>query len=55
MYSFIAFATTATLEGAYTLKNGGTLQKFSDQYLVNCDTYDDGCDGGWPANSNNFI
>ena len=49
-----AFCTTAVLEGVVNIKKG-TLQKFSEQQLVDCDTTDNGCDGGHPQNSFQFI
>lgn len=43
-----AFATLALLETQYA-KQYGSLVKFSEQYLVNCDSYNSGCDGGDPS------
>lgn len=40
------FSTTGALEGAYAIK-WGTLQSFSEQELVSCDTTDNACNGGW--------
>lgn len=40
-----AFSTTGAMEGAYQIKNGNLLS-FSEQELIDCDTYDNGCDGG---------
>lgn len=40
------FSTTGALEGAYFTK-WGTLQSFSEQELVSCDTTDNQCNGGW--------
>lgn len=33
------------MEGAYQIKHG-ILLSFSEQELLDCDTYDDGCNGG---------
>ena len=40
-----AFSTVANLEGLYALKKG-VIKTFSEQYLVDCDTEDEGCNGG---------
>ena len=40
-----AFSTVANLEGLYALKKG-VVKTFSEQYLVDCDTNDEGCNGG---------
>ena len=40
-----AFATVANLEGLYAIKKGA-VKTFSEQYLVDCDTDDAGCNGG---------
>ena len=40
-----AFSTVANLEGLYALKKG-VVKTFSEQYLVDCDTLDEGCNGG---------
>lgn len=43
-----AFSTVANLEGV-AFVTGGTLPNLSEQYLVDCDTSDDGCNGGLPS------
>ena len=40
-----AFCTVANLEGLYYIKYGELL-RFSEQQLVDCDTLDEGCNGG---------
>lgn len=40
-----AFSTAANLEGLYAAKKG-TIKTFSEQFLVDCDTNDSGCNGG---------
>lgn len=40
-----AFSTCANLEGLYAATKG-TIKTFSEQFLVDCDTQDSGCNGG---------
>jgi len=42
-----AFSTVGVLESFYALKNN-KLVSFSEQQIVDCDTTDFGCSGGWP-------
>lgn len=42
-----SFSTTGVLEGFYFLNNGNLLS-FSEQQIVDCDTDNYGCNGGWP-------
>ena len=45
-----AFSTMANLEGLYYLTKSNLIT-FSEQELVDCDTYDSGCNGGLMENS----
>jgi len=42
-----SFSSTGVLEGFYAIKNSKLLS-FSEQQIVDCDTNDYGCMGGWP-------
>ena len=45
-----AFSTVGNLEGLY-YKEKGVMKTFSEQMLVDCDTYDSGCNGGLMENT----
>jgi len=45
-----AFATVASIEGAYAAETG-ELRKFSESQLVECDAFNWGCLGGWSINA----
>ena len=42
-----AFTTMSVVEGYYNIKVGPLSDWFSTQQLVDCDTYNGGCNGGW--------
>ena len=49
-----AFAALAAVENIYhRMKKKYT--PFSEQYLVDCDNYDKGCNGGYPTNTFNWL
>lgn len=43
-----AFAAVASIEGALKINQGKEVN-LSEQYLVDCDISDSGCNGGWPT------
>ena len=45
-----AFSAIATVEGRFNIKNN-TFLDLSEQYLVDYDNLDNGCSGGWPTNT----
>ena len=49
-----AFSTVANLEGLY-FKEKGEMKTFSEQMLVDCDTYDSGCNGGLMENTFDWL
>jgi C1A family cysteine protease len=49
-----AFSATETIESAYYLK-GHALTEFSVEQIVQCDTTDYGCSGGWPYNAYKYV
>jgi cathepsin L len=51
-----AFATAGNVEGILAMANGGANKVYlSPQQLVDCDSGDGGCNGGWPANAFKYI
>ena len=49
-----AFATTAEIQGQYKIKYKKNMD-VSEQQVVDCNTFDYGCDGGWYASYNYLI
>jgi len=49
-----AFAAMAAVEGALNLYQKKKLD-LSEQYLVDCDTNDSGCEGGWPTRTFDWL
>ena len=49
-----AFSVTGNVEGQYAIKHGKLLE-FSEQELVDCDTDDQGCNGGLMDNAYRFV
>ncbi|XP_049865743.1 uncharacterized protein LOC126366611 [Pectinophora gossypiella] len=49
-----AFSTTGTIEGAYARKHS-SLIAVSEQQLVDCDTNDSGCQGGFPIEALKYL
>ena len=52
-----AFSSVAAVESAIALKTGASasLNPISQQHVVDCDTLDGGCNGGWPTTAFNFL
>lgn len=48
-------ATIATVESALSIKHGIPAPVLSEQSLVNCDTSNNGCNGGWYSGSFKFV
>jgi len=49
-----AFSATETIESYYAIA-GNTLTSLSMEQIVDCDTSDDGCNGGYPANAYQYV
>ena len=49
-----AFAAMAAVEGALKIKQNLSVN-LSEQYLVDCDTNDSGCKGGWPTRTFDWL
>jgi C1A family cysteine protease len=49
-----AFSTVAAIEGAYAIATKN-LTTFSEQQLVDCNTVNEGCNGGWPHEALEYI
>lgn len=48
-----AFAAISAIEGSYKILTGKTVA-LSEQFFVDCDNLDAGCNGGWPTNTLNW-
>jgi len=49
-----AFSATETIESVWALA-GNSLVSLSEQQIVDCDSTDDGCNGGWPYDAYQYI
>jgi C1A family cysteine protease len=49
-----SFCTTSVIEAVVNIKKG-VLNRFSEQQLIDCDSSNNGCDGGHPQNAFQFI
>jgi C1A family cysteine protease len=49
-----AFSSAAAVEGGYAKYTNTNASYLSTQQLVDCDTNDNGCNGGWPTNAYNY-
>jgi C1A family cysteine protease len=50
-----SFATMAIIEGNWNIKNTRLTEHLSTQQLVDCDTGNNGCNGGWYTNALKFF
>jgi len=50
-----AFAVTGSMEAHFSIKSGMKNEYLSVQQLVDCDTKEKGCKGGWPSIAYNYI
>jgi C1A family cysteine protease len=46
-----AFATMAQIEGRMRMKNSTFNSTLSPQFILDCDTFDSGCNYGWPTSA----
>lgn len=49
-----AFTTAATMESGFAIKRNSTPERLSVQYLIDCDTVNFGCGGGWMLDAYEF-
>jgi C1A family cysteine protease len=49
-----AFSATETIESYFAI-GGNTLTQFSMEQIVDCDTTDQGCNGGFPENAYKYV
>ncbi|CAN6373643.1 unnamed protein product [Urochloa humidicola] len=50
-----AFASVATMESAQAIRTGTKPPLLSEQQLVDCDGYTNGCHGGWMSNAFRWV
>ncbi|CDW75654.1 gut cathepsin l-like cysteine protease [Stylonychia lemnae] len=50
-----AFTTATTMESLHAIKNGTGPNKFSVQYLIDCDSGNYGCGGGWMLDAYTWV
>jgi len=48
------FSATETVESVWALA-GNTLTSLSEQQILDCDTVDQGCNGGWPYDAYQYV
>lgn len=49
-----SFSTVANIESLYAIKSK-TLEVFSEQQIIDCDTEDHGCGGGWQEKAYDYL
>jgi len=50
-----SFSASAVLETSFAWQCHDSLRKLSEQFLVDCDENDKGCDGGWPSRAWGYV
>ncbi len=49
-----AFTTAATMEAGYAISKNITPERYSVQYLIDCDNVNQACGGGWMLDAYEF-